>query len=262
MWRYADYIITSMVFVFIGFELTAVLKDNLLEPGDLMLALLVVGTLIVLRFAWIFPAMWLERLRRRRHQGAATPVGNRETVVTSWAGMRGVVTVATALALPVLTDAGDRFPQRHTILFVGLATVLATLVVQGLTLAPMVRWLRVGDDADTTRVAKALRRQAMKAALEAARTYPGDVPDRVRNAVILQYEGDIASHDALHTATHGKDEVEDDRGDQREVVELLRRAAEAERELIIDARLKGRVSPEVADQVLSEIENRAVRDSG
>jgi len=261
VWRYADSIITSLVFVFIGFELTAVLEDNRLVPGDITLAVVVVVTLIGLRFAWIFPAVWLARLRTKRHPEEATPSGNRETVVTAWAGMRGVVTVATALALPVSLSGGGVFLERHTIVFVGLITVLVTLVVQGLTLAPLVRWLKVGSDADTTREARRLRRQAMEAALEAIRTDEGDMPERVRKAVILQYEGDLASHDALHKARHGADEDDEDGGDRRDVAELLRRAAEAEREMVVDARLKGRVSPEVADEALADIESRAARDT-
>ncbi len=261
VWRYADYIITSMVFVFIGFELTAVLEANPLLRGNVALAIAVVVTLIVVRFAWIFPAVWLERLRSRRKPGEATPSGHRETVVTSWAGMRGVVTVATALALPLTLADGDAFADRHTIVFVGLVAVLVTLVLQGLTLAPLVRWLKVGSNVDTTRQARQLRREAMEAALEAIRAHEGDMPERVREAVVLQYEGDIASHDALHRARHGVDDDESDAGDQRDVGELLRRAAEAERETVIQARLKGRVSPEVADEALADIESRVVRDA-
>lgn len=78
---------------------------------------------------------------------------------------------------------------------------------------------------------------------------------------MLQYKGDLASHDALHQARHGVEEDADDVGDQRDVAELLRRAAEAEREMVIEARLTGRVSPEVADGALADIESRVARDA-
>jgi CPA1 family monovalent cation:H+ antiporter len=125
----------------------------------------------------------------------------------------------------------------------------------------LVQWLKVGSDADTTKEARRLRRQAMEAALEAIRTDETGMPERVRKAVMLQYEGELASHDALHKARHGADEDETDSGDRRNVAELLQRAAEVEREMVIEARLRGRVSPEVADEVLADIENRAVRDA-
>lgn len=261
VWNYADYIITSLVFVFIGFELTAVLESSPLGADSITLAVVVVLTLVLVRFAWIFPAVWVQRLRRRRSRNEATPVGNRETTVTAWAGMRGVVTVATALALPALIVDGGTFPERQTIVFVGLVAVLATLVLQGLTLAPLVRWLKVGSDVDFSREVQRLRRRATSAALQAMRDDTGDAPERARKAVILQYEGYLAAQDALVTARHGEPENEDDPGDMRAVDDLLRRAAEVERELVIDARHRGSVSPEVADDVLSEIESRAVRDS-
>lgn len=102
---------------------------------------LVIGVLVVVRFAWMFPAATLARFRPRRRT-TASPYGARETetVAAAWAGMRGLVTVATALALPTVTDrGGSEFPMRAEIVFVGLACVLAALVVQGLTLAPVVR---------------------------------------------------------------------------------------------------------------------------
>ena len=267
VWAYADYIITSLVFVFIGFELTDVLESAPLENRVVGLAAAVVLLLIVLRFAWIFPFVWLSRARQRRRPSESTPVGNRETVVTAWAGMRGVVTVATALALPATVSGGGDLPSRHTILFVGLVTVLATLVVQGLTLAPLVRKLKVGGDSNTSVESRNLRRRALEAALTEVRDEPRDddedveIPERVRGAVVLQYEGYLASHDALHAARHGRDEDDDDAGDDRAVAELLRKAAEVEREVVIDARRTGRVSQEAADEVLSEIESRAVRDA-
>jgi len=261
VWEYADYIITSLVFVFIGFELTDVLESEPLADRAVGLAVAVVVLLVVLRFAWIFPFVWWSRARRRRRMSEATPVGNRETVVTAWAGMRGVVTVATALALPATVTGGDAFPARHTVVFVALVTVLATLVAQGLTLAPLVRKLKVGGDSNVAVEVRRLRRQALAAALAEARDSDAVVPDRVRGAVILQYEGYLASHDALHAARHGKDEDDADEGDEGAVADLLRRAAEVERELVIGARHTGRVSQEAADVVLSEIESRAVRDT-
>jgi len=261
VWEYAEYILTSLVFVFIGFELTNVLNNEPLEDSALGLAGAVVVLLVVLRFAWVFPAVWLSRSHQRRYSSEATPVGNRETVVTAWAGMRGVVTVATALALPATVASGEDFPVRHTVVFVALVTVLATLVVQGLTLAPLVRKLKVGGDSNVSVEARGLRRKALEAVLADMREAETEVPDRVRGAVVLQYEGYLASHDALHAARHGGDADDADPGDERAVADLLRKAAEVERDVVIDARRFGSVSQEAADEVLSEIEARAVRDS-
>lgn len=163
VWRYADYVITSLVFVLLGFELTAVLETSQVDSPTVVLAATVIGLLVAVRFAWMFPAATLARVGHRRRTNAS-PYGARETFVAAWAVMRGVVTVATALALPTMTDRGGDFPMRAEIVFVGLSCVFATLVVQGLTLAPLVRALNVGREVDSTQEVTELRRLAAAAA--------------------------------------------------------------------------------------------------
>ena len=268
VWRYADYIVTSLVFVLIGFELTAVLRHQPLDGPLTGLALAVCGTLVVVRFGWLFTAAALGR-RTGAGTSASGTAGARETLVTSWAGMRGVVTVATALALPTTVDGGADFPARRTLVLVALVAVLVTLVVQGLTLAPLVRRLDVGTDVDVEAEERRLRRRATAAALDAVRGGLGDdVPARVRSAVTLQYEGYLAAQDALGEARTGtgpataENGAEPDHGDERAVEELLQGAAEVERDLVIEARRRGEVSAEAADNVLDDIESRSARDSG
>lgn len=257
VWRYADYLITSIVFVLIGFELTAVLEDSRVDAASLELAAWVVAVLVVVRFGWMFPAAALAQVRRR-FRLVAMPYGVRETTVVAWAGMRGVVTVATALALPLLTDQEQPFPDRHLIVFVALTCVLVTLVVQGLTLAPLVKALHVGGDAATAQDVVRLRRRAITAALDTVRATIADsaVPDPVRRAVTLQYQGYLAAQDALGVARAPEADYSD------ELDQLLRRASEAEREVVLRARREGAVSPEVADEVLHDVETRALRDLG
>ncbi|MGV8965008.1 MAG: Na+/H+ antiporter [Cellulomonas sp.] len=258
VWRYADYLITSLVFTLIGFELTAVLETSHVSGRTVLVAALVIGVLVVVRFAWMYPAATLARTRRQR-ASEASPYGGRETTVAAWAGMRGVVTVATVLALPAVTDTSARFPQRTEIVFIGLATVLVTLVVQGLTLAPLVKFLKVGSEVDVGGEVADLRRRAAAAALDAIRTGDPDhdVPEAVRAAVALQYEGYLAAQDALGSART----VDADGADTALELELLlRRASEVERAVVVQARRHGEVSAEAADTVLQDVEARAVRD--
>ncbi len=253
--------VTSLVFVFIGFELTAVLEAQPLESRSIALALAVCGVLVAVRFGWLYPPVWLGRLRRRRGKDDG-PVGGRETLITAWAGMRGVVTVATALALPTLTDAGALFPSRDTVIFVALTCVLATLVVQGLTLAPLVRLLGMGSDVDVAHEARILRRRATTAVLDALHGHLGDdLPERVRVAVTQQYQGYLAAQTAVGAARRGDSDDDRDDGDDRAVDDLLRQASEVEREVVIQARRRGEVSAEAADAVLDDVESRAVRDA-
>ncbi|PFG44142.1 CPA1 family monovalent cation:H+ antiporter [Isoptericola jiangsuensis] len=266
VWEYADYLITGVVFVLIGFELTSVLDDNPVAPQALPLALTVVAALVVVRFAWMFPSLWLLGhgfARRARAHGVPEEVAGvgaftrRETLVVSWAGMRGVVSVASALALPHVVESGADFPDRSAVVFVGLVVVLATLVLQGLTLAPAVRWLGVGSTTDEAAEVATLREQATRAALEAVRARD-DVPAPVREAVALQYEGYLTAQLALSEARRAGDDVE---GRFGELVDaLLRDAVEVERDVVVRARNDGEVTPHVADEVLADVEARAVRD--
>jgi len=222
----------------------------------------------VVRFAWLFPAVAVGQAVRRRRD-AAMPYGARETTVAAWAGMRGVVTVATALALPTVVEGGDRFVERPQIVVVGLGCVLLTLVLQGLTLSPLVKALGVGDDADIPREVAELRRRAAQAALDSVRAEGSagngngtddDDLDPVRRAVTLQYEGYLAAQEAQHSARRADDDSAANEARAAELDRVLQAAAEVERNLVVTARNRGEVSSEVADMVLADVEARAVRD--
>ncbi len=262
VWGFADYVITCVVFVLIGFELTDVLRRSTPQVDVTLLAVAVIVTLVALRLALVFPAARLARLPRRG-QPPDAPSGWRETLVVGWAGMRGVVTVATALALPLTTASGEPFPHRDTIIAVGLATVLVTLVVQGLTLSPLVHRLGVGTAGSAAPEVAALRQRAAAAALESVRSADPETPEAVRRAAELQYEGYLAAQEALAESRHGSTSGTrgDDAVDDAEQLDaVLYRASEAERAVVLEARRKGEVSAEAADEVLADVEARALRD--
>jgi CPA1 family monovalent cation:H+ antiporter len=219
---------------------------------------LVLLTLVLSRAAWMYPAVAVARALQRRAD-AEVLHGWRETTVVTWAGMRGVVTVATALALPQLVASGAAFPRRAEIVLVALVCVLVTLVVQGLTLSPLVRWLGVGTEADDGAAVAELRARAAAAVLEDLRA-PGDaaVPDDVRRAVVLQYESYARAQQALSDARTGAA----GEAAPEQLERLLERASEVERGVVLHARRTGEVSSATADEVLRDIEARAVRDLG
>ncbi len=260
VWEYADYLITSVVFILIGFELTAVLDDIEITSDLLTDMTLVITTLVVLRFAWMFMAALLRR-SAAPDPSSAVPHGRRQSVVVSWAGMRGVVTIATALAIPGITDSHEAFPGRNEIVFVGLTTVLVTLVVQGMTLAPLVRLLGIGTvEAGAGEIAE-LRRQATQAALDSVRAAESDeeqddIDMRVLRAAEREFEGQLAAQEAVESAEDAGLDAKDFR---RSLDRVLTMASEVERDFVLEARRSGEVSAEVADQLLQEVEARAVR---
>lgn len=258
VWGYADFLITSLVFTLLGVELVAVIRSTGTGGGTAGLALLVVVTLVVVRALWIYPTAWLARVRARRRD-APVPTGWRESTVVAWAGMRGVVTVATAVALPTVVEGGEPFPHREEVVTVALVAVLATLVVQGLTLGPVTKWLRVGSDVDERAEVASLRMRVTTAALAQIRDEAPDagVDEDVRRAAVAQYEGYLTAQRAMREARAGE-EGGARRGEALEAV--LRRASDLERRLVLDVRRRGEVSAASADEVLRDIENRALRD--
>lgn len=259
VWSYADFLITSLVFTLLGFELVAVIRSTGTGTGTdtARLALLVVVTLVVFRAIWIYPAAWLSRVRARRRD-LPVPTGWRESTVVAWAGMRGVVTVATAVALPEVVASGEPLPNRAEVVTVALVAVLVTLVVQGLTLTPLTKWLRVGSDVDEAAEVAQLRLRASGAALEQIRDEASTLDEDVRAAALAQYEGYVTAQQSIHQARAGEDEASDRRA--LELESVLRRASDVERQLVLEARRRGEVSAGSADEVLRDIENRALRD--
>lgn len=259
VWSFTDFLVTSLVFALVGYELVKVIGQGDRLARHAGTAALVVATLVVFRGLWVFPSAWLARLRARRRD-YPSPIGWRESAVVSWAGMRGVVTVATALALPRTLDSGGGFPHREVIVFVALASVLVTLVVQGLTLGPLVGLLGVGGDHPNHRELLELRRRAVDAALQVIRETPDEeVADEVREAAVRQWEGYIAAQISLAETRA----VELEEGDAAEQLgRLMARATAAERDLVLAARRRGEVGAETADEVLRDIETRALRDFG
>ncbi len=259
VWAYADFLITSMAFAVLGFELVTVIAQTSVSSDTMRLAVVVVSVVVAVRALYIFPvtALWRAAARRR---DVPVPTDWREATVVSWSGMRGVVTVAAALALPRVVESGERFPDRDQLVVTALLCVMVTLVVQGLTLAPLTKRLGVGREDSGSDELATLRRRAARAALEhVERDSATGCTDEVKRAIRLQYEGLLATQDAIDEARR----VELDEGNPAgELEALLRRATDAERALVLRARRKGEVSAETADAVLREIESRALRDLG
>jgi CPA1 family monovalent cation:H+ antiporter len=101
---------------------------------------------IAVRFAWIYPATYLPRMVSARLRERDPAPTEQELFIMSWCGMRGIVSLAAALALPLALEGGAPFPGRDLIIFLTFVVIAVTLVVQGLTLGPLIRVLRVGTD--------------------------------------------------------------------------------------------------------------------
>jgi CPA1 family monovalent cation:H+ antiporter len=129
--------------------------------------------------------------------------------------------------------------------------------VQGLTLTPLTKYLHVGSDVDETAEVSALRIRATTAGLAQIRQEEASLDEDVRRAAIAQYEGYLSAQETI-ASSRARDDEDARRG--RALESVLRRASDAERRHVLDARRRGDVSAASADEVLRDIENRALRD--
>jgi monovalent cation/hydrogen antiporter len=169
VWEILTFLLNAVLFLLVGLQLPAVLDEiSGRSTGELALwAALVSGVVIVVRLAWEFTVPQAIRLVGRRVGQLAQRLDARQRLVVGWSGMRGSVALAAALAIPLETDAGTPFPDRDLLLFLTFAVIVATLVLQGLTLKPLVRKLGVYDDgSEEEREEVTARLRTAEAALE------------------------------------------------------------------------------------------------
>ena len=148
LWEILVFLLNATLFILIGLQLP-VIVDNLdgYGVGEVIgYAAVVCAAVIGARFLWVFTVPYLIRAIDRRPQQRERRVGWRERVVGAWSGMRGAVSLAAALALPLETDAGAPLPDRDLVIFITFVVILVTLVGQGLTLPALIRMLGVRED--------------------------------------------------------------------------------------------------------------------
>ncbi|MER6436249.1 MULTISPECIES: Na+/H+ antiporter [unclassified Streptomyces] len=168
VWKMVAFVLESAVFALIGLQLPVVLKG--LGPYEgLSAAWYAVAVFLVVvaaRFVWVYPATFLPRILSSRIREREENPTWKAPFVIGWAGMRGVVSLAIAFSIPLTVDGGEHFPERNLLLFLTFTTVIATLVVQGLSLPPLIRLLKLpGRDPQAETLAEAnAQAQASRAA--------------------------------------------------------------------------------------------------
>ena len=239
VWEIVQYLLNALLFVLIGLQLPVVIDALGDVPVATLLgdAAIVSVTVIVLRFAWVFAVLhapkWIAR-RMSNWRGA---------FFLSWAGMRGAVSLAAALALPLETDAGTPFPGRDLILFLTFSVILATLVGMGLTLPYVIRVLGLEDDGVEDREDSKARIHAAEAALSRLEELVGedwvreDTAERVRGAYRFRTSRFRARLD------DGDDGMIESRS--QDYQRLRRELLDAERQALVNLRRSGVISNDV-----------------
>ena len=172
VWEVAVYVLNALAFILIGLQLQEIIKH--IDGGFglyLSFGCAILATVILIRFAWTFTYNTLARLLQRivYPSFTPTPIGRsyKAALMVGWSGMRGLLTLATALALPIAANGSPGFPHRDLMITAAFTVVLGTLVLQGLTLGPLMRWLKLSDDGEVDREQDFARQQGTRAALAA-----------------------------------------------------------------------------------------------
>jgi CPA1 family monovalent cation:H+ antiporter len=254
VWEILDFLLNAALFVLIGLQLRTVL-DNI---GGYSVATLagyaaaISAVVIVTRFIWLFTMPYVIRALDRRPSQRARRVSARLRVVIGWSGMRGAVSLAAALALPLDTHAGAPFPDRELIIFLTFNVIFVTLVLQGLTLPLVIRKLGVSDDGDGDQEEVKARLYATKAALQRIDELAGE--DWTRDDTMDRLRAMYEYRKRRFAARAGK--IEDDGYEDRSLAyqQILVSILAAEREALVALRNDGEISNEVMNRLLRDFD--------
>jgi Na+/H+ antiporter len=251
-WRILVFVMNAVLFTLVGLQLPNVLDG--LDPwstGELAAAALAVcAGVVLIRLALVFPFAYIPRFLFPRIRARDPYPPWQIPAVLGWAGLRGAVSLAAALAIPLETDAGAPFPARELIIFLTFCVILFTLVVQGLSLPYVIEKLGLEDDGlEAVEDAKA-RKRAAQAALERLDELEGEgwIRDDTLERSRGMYEFRIDRFG--ERLGHGDGGIEERSGAyQRLRRELLR----AEEQAVVQLRREGEISDDVMNRVLRDI---------
>jgi monovalent cation/hydrogen antiporter len=252
VWEILFFLLNALLFALIGLQLPAIV-DGLSGTSTAALvgyAVAVTAVVMLARFGWIFLTTYLPRLVSRRGRRTAPPW--QSSTVLAWSGMRGAVSLAAALALPLTTDSGAPFPDRDLIVFLTFAVILGTLVVQGLTLPGLIRLLDLEDD----RLAEKEEAKARIYAAEAALARLDELLEEewVREDTAERLRG---LYDFRRERFRSRFEPEGDRSAEARSVDFQRLRHElldAERRAVLELRRSGRIDDAVMRRVVRDLD--------
>ena len=255
-WEMLIYLLNGIVFVLIGLQLPGILQGIAVYswPQLLLYAFVINTTCILVRIGWVFPGaytpFWISKCVRRREIFPDW----RQVFIISWSGMRGIVSLAAALAL----DGYAHFPRAHLVQFLAFSVILTTLVFQGLTLPFLIRYLGVGDDGIAAQEELEARNRMSEAVLE--KIDEARREEKFPNGVI-----DSIEQFYRERALALKDDLADQLGwsDKRHHVVNLRRMRHAmistERHVLVNLRHTGIIGDDVMHKIEHELDLEEAR---
>lgn len=263
VWEMVVFVLNGVLFMIIGLELPQVV--HALPPSSTTevakLGILVVSAIVLVRFVWMCAASYLPRLLSRtfRHE---SPAPWQHTALIAWTGMRGADSLAGALAIPFALPSGEPFPGRNLILLLTFCVIFGTLALQGLTLSPLIGWLRIVDDRITEKEERLARLKANEAALARVEAMPA--PSRTRPEVVQRLRSEYVDR-IKQLRSEGPHEETVSRLFSPDFEELAREALQTERETVIQLRNEEAIGDQALRRIQRDIdlaEARLQRPSG
>jgi Na+/H+ antiporter len=251
VWDIVIFIINGFAFMLIGLQLPSILERLTLPTSTLIAYGLIISlTVIVARFVWVFPATYLPRMLSKRVRARDPSPPPQAVVVISWAGMRGAVSLAAALALALA------FPDRDLVIFLTFCVILATLVGQGLTLPWVVRRLGVvaatGPDTEDAHARLVAVEAALRRLDDLEVEYPGhrELVDQLRS----RFE-----HEAGHVWPTSEGPLDESEQELLDHLEIRTAVLDAERNAVIGLRDDGLIGDDVLHRIERDLDLEALR---
>jgi NhaP-type Na+/H+ or K+/H+ antiporter len=259
-WSLSTYVLNAALFVLIGVELQAAVRGltSVALTRGLATVVVVAAVLVVVRLVWLFTTIYLIRLLDRRPSQRERRTTARARVMQSFAGFRGAVSLAAALAVPPTLASGASFPNRDLIVFV-TAGVIAVTLAQGVAFPAVVRWARLPIDTQVEEERRLAEIRATEAALEALPQLAEDleVDPAIRDETREEYERRLR---VLHADPESQDEDDAELVSRHQQYTELRQALVAlKRRTIIELRDEDAIDDIVLRQLQSRLDSEDVR---
>lgn len=257
-WELVLFVINGLVFTLIGMQLPAVMRalDGGVTGIYLGYAAITVAVVMVVRIIWVFPATYLPRYLSKSIYRRDPPPPWRIVVLLSWAGMRGIVSLAAALAIPNTLANGEPFPHRALLIFLTYCVVLATLLVPSATLPLLIRFFRLKDDGGAQREEAKARVRSTEAVVKYFEQKK--VPESHRTHVVQlqeRYQRRLKTIRSNLEPTPFSSLMDEDQVIRR----LTQEALAAERESLNEMRAKGEMHDEIFHALVQELDLEEMR---
>jgi monovalent cation/hydrogen antiporter len=254
-WNTVIFVLNGIIFILIGLQLPGIwenINNDIPVPQLLLYGAIVSAAVIIGRIIWVYPGTYLPRLFKKVRQTEPRP-SIRLVSIVAWSGMRGVVSLAAALALPLMISGSEPFPNRNLIIFLTFCVIFSTLVIQGLTLRPMIKYLKIkADGGEREHEQKARLKIASSIIEHIEENYALSLQDEVLNQIKTKYEIRIQRMRNESTQKMSTEQIE-------ALHEIQKDLLRVERSFVLKLRNDGDINDEIMRKIEYELDLEETR---